>query len=130
MGKIIVIILSLLMMGCITWTTKKQTASFDPTASPRFIEEKEISIKVKVKENEQSLEDVVSDLNGIYGLPSLEINAFRSEVGETIVMKKLYYQIDRKSFIVVGIVNDRVMSIDTIHSPVLPEEKIINKEKE
>ena len=66
-------------------------------------------------------ENVVTDLNGIYGLPRVEIFAFRAESGESIVRKKLYYGIDEKVFVIVSIVNDRVLLIDTVHSPVKTE---------
>ncbi len=122
MKRIIVILLSLLMIGCISsakqLVVKKQIVPIDPVAAPRIIEDKEVSIKVKVKSNEKSLERAVSDLNNIYGAPSVEINALRDEDGKIIIMKKLYYKIDEKVFTIVSIVNDIIILIDTVHAPI------------
>ena len=122
MNRVIIILISLLMVGCIPMAGNRQIVPVDPLANPRFMEKKEakevgIKVKIKVKSNEKSLERAVSDLNNIYGDPVVEINAIRSGDDEIIIMKKLYYQIDEKIFIVVSIVNDRVILIDTIHSP-------------
>ncbi len=110
MKRIIIILLSLLvlMAGCVPVMrqTIPATAAVD----------KEVKIGIKVQRNEKSLEDVVLELNAVYGKPTIEISAFRSETGRIIVMKKLYYGVDDKVFVVVSIVNDRVLLIDTVHS--------------
>lgn len=118
MKTIIIILLSLLMVGgCIPLQIKKQVIPVAPTIAEPV--DKNVNIRIRVKTNEQSLENVVKDLNGIYGLPRVEIFAFRAESGESIVRKKLYYGIDEKVFVIVSIVNDRVLLIDTVHSPVV-----------
>lgn len=117
MKTIIIILLSLLMASCPALQIKKQVIPATPTAAEPT--DKSVNIKIKVKTNEQSLENVVTDLNGIYGLPRVEISAFRTETGEIIVMKKLYYGVDERVFVIVSIVNDRVLLIDTVHSPVV-----------
>ena len=120
MKRIIVILVSLLMVGCPSLMIKKQVIPVDDSIismAKKPIVDQEISIKVKVKSNEKSLESAVSDLNSIYGSPTVEINALRDEGGKIIIMKKLYYQISEKVFIVVSIVNDQVQLIDTVHSP-------------
>ncbi len=115
MKKLIIILLSLMLVGCIPMMIKKQLV---PTA-PAVLEptNKNVSIDIKVKSNEKALESVVLELNGVYGEPTIEINAFRSEAGKIIVMKKLYYGVDEKVFVIVSIVNDRILLIDTVHSP-------------
>ena len=115
--RIIIILLSLIMIGCIPLVVKKQIIPIDPIVAPKITEDKKVNIRVKVKSNEKSLESAVADLNSIYGAPTVEINAFRNEDGKIIIMKKLYYQINEKVFIVVSIVNDQVQLIDTVHSP-------------
>lgn len=116
MKRIIVIMLSLLMVSCIP-IIKKQIIPTEEVVAPKIIKDKEVSIKVKVKSNGESLEDAASELNNIYGLPTVEINAFCDEDGKIIIMKKLYYDVSEKIFIVVSIVNDQVLFIDTVHSP-------------
>lgn len=116
MKTIIIIIVSLLMVGgCIPLQIKKQVIPATPIVAAPM--DKSVNIKIKVKTNEQSLENVVSGLNDIYGLPRVEISAFRTETGKIIVMKKLYYGVDEKVFVIVSIVNDRVLLIDTVHTP-------------
>jgi len=121
MKTTIIILLSLLMIGCVP-LIKKQIIPVDVSTILESVD-KEISVKIKIKNNEQSLENVVSDLNGIYGDPIVEISAFRSDVGKIIVMKKLYYQIDGKTFVIVSIVNDKVLLIDTVHAPITNDNK-------
>ena len=115
MKRIIIISMSLLMIGCIPAMIKKQIIP----ATPAIVEpiDKKVSIDVKVKSNERALGSVVLELNSIYGKPTVEISAFRSETGEIIVMKKLYYDVTKKIFVIVSIINDRVLLIDTVHSP-------------
>lgn len=112
--KIIIILLSLILAGC-PMMIKKQTIPATLTVPEST--NKNVSIDIKVKTNEQSLEKVVLELNNIYGLPRAEISAFRTEGGEIIVMKKLYYGVNERVFVIVSIVNDRVLLIDTVHSP-------------
>ena len=138
MKRIIVILVSLLMVGCIPLMVgclplkqllvKKQVMPINPAIAS--VVDKEVSIKIKIKDNEQSLEEAVSDLNLIYGDPVVFISAFRSKDGKITVFKKLYYGIDKKVFTIVSVVNDEVIFVDTIHPPILPEQKIIiNQEK-
>jgi len=114
--KIIILLLSLILAGtaCIPAMVKKQITPVPPVLEPT---NKNVSIDIKVKSNEKALESVVLELNGIYGEPTIEVSAFRTEGGESIVMKKLYYGINEKVFVIVSIVNDRVLLIDTVHSP-------------
>lgn len=116
MKKLIIILLSLILAGCIfPLQIKKQVIPVAPTVVKPV--DKSVNIKIKVKTNEQSLEKVVLNLNNIYGKPTVEIVAFRTEAGNIIVMKKLYYGVNDKIFVIVSIVNDRVLLIDTVHSP-------------
>lgn len=117
MNKTIIILLSLLTVGCIPLAVGKQIIPIDLLEVPKNVEVKEVNIKVKVKKNEKSLESAIVDLNNIYGPPIIEINALRDEDGKIIIMKKLYYQINERIFTVVSIVNDRILLIDTVHNP-------------
>ena len=76
----------------------------------------EVMVRVKVQ-SDQNLAKVVEDLNKIYGKPTVEISAFQDDNGRTIVMKKLYYVKDKQTFVVVSVVNDKVLLIDTVHVP-------------
>ena len=118
MKRIIIILVSLFIVGCPSMF-KKQIIPIDPiiSAVEKPMIDKEVSIKVKVKSNEKSLESAVADLNSIYGSPTVEINALPDEDGKIIIMKKLYYDVSERIFIVVSIVNDQVLFIDTVHSP-------------
>ena len=113
--KIIIILLSLILAACIPMMVKKQIIPVTPAVPEPT--NRNVNIDIKVKSNERALESVVLELNGIYGKPTVEIVAFRTEAGNIIVMKKLYYGVNDKIFVIVSIVNDRVLLIDTVHSP-------------
>ena len=111
-----IVLLSLLTVGCIMpLQIKKQVIPVTPTVAEPV--DKNVNIRIKVKANEQSLENAVEDLNKIYAPPYVEIFAFHTKDGTRIVRKKLYYQIDKNRFTIVSIVNDEVLFIDTVHSP-------------
>ena len=113
---IIIVLLSLPMVGCIfPLQIKKQAVPTAPIIQEPV--DKSVNIKIKVKTNEKSLENAVEDLNKIYDPPYVEIFAFFTKDGRRIVRKKLYYGVDGKVFVIVSIVNDEVLFIDTVHSP-------------
>ena len=72
-------------------------------------------VRIKIATGEDALKDVVLSLNATYGKPTIEVSAFRLETGEFVVMKKLYFYIDDNTFVVVSVVNDKTLMIDTIH---------------
>jgi len=106
------------MVSCVPLQIRKQVIPTAPTVAEPV--DKSVNIRIKVKANEQSLENAVEDLDKIYDPPRVEIFAFYTKDGRRIVRKKLYYYgKDGKVFAIVSIVNDWVLYIDTVHPPVV-----------
>ncbi len=95
----------------------------DAIDTDKLNEEGKIEVRIKVRKSNPSLQWTIEDLNKFYGKPTVELSAFRLENNETIILKKLYYQIDKKTFVIVSIIDNEVQFIDTIHAPNVPDNK-------
>ena len=113
MKKPLTIILVFLFIGCVP-ILREKVAPVEPC--PEVFTE---GVLIKIGKGDNSLKDTVSGLNDIYGDPTVEISAFRSDSGEIVIMKKLYYSINEGAFMVVSVVNGKVLMIDTVHAPPL-----------
>ena len=103
------LIILLLVIGC---------APLRKMAAPDCPDAVEERIRVSIKTHRgEALANVVSDLNIVYGEPTIEVSAFRDESGKYTVMEKLYYKIDDNKFVVVSVVNEKILMIDTVHVP-------------
>ena len=102
MKNIIIIICLVFLVGCA------------PFGMVRLLQGKP-EVKINIKGEESTLKEVLANLNAIYGKPTVEVSAFQLETGVFVVMQKLYYRISGITFVVVSIVNDKVLFIDTVH---------------
>jgi len=122
LGFIIIMCFMLASVSCVT-TSKLVKESKQVDYKVTKIDNTNGQVTIKIKKGEESLSETVKTLIEVYGKPTMKVNAFRTNSGEFVIMKKMYFRIDEITFIIVSVVNDKILLIDTVHVPSLDKKE-------
>lgn len=121
MKKLFVIMLMsiFLFTGCKTFlgVTKEDTKI--PVVQVEVVKEPTgvVNIPIRTKKSKVSLDREVKNLYDTYNKPLSRTNGFKID-GNDIIVKDLYFMINKKAYVYVNLINDQVQIIITVDGPI------------